>query len=133
MFQTGEINIKALPDNCEILINGTFVDYPPVLKRALAAGQADAPFGAGHYAEVVEQGAGEAEHGDAGLREPLRVGDEVVPVASAHELAAASPTAELLVHPEAGHRFAEPSHRRWPMKFGWVVQSTPISGKKFWE
>jgi putative redox protein len=39
--------------------------------------------------------------------------DEVVPVASAHELAAASPTAELLVHPEAGHRFAEPSHRRW--------------------
>jgi len=34
----GEINIQALPDNCEILIGGTFVDYPPILERALAAG-----------------------------------------------------------------------------------------------
>jgi len=35
----GEINIRALPDNCEILIGGTFVDYPPILGRELAAGQ----------------------------------------------------------------------------------------------
>ncbi len=34
----GEINIRALPDNCEILIGGTFVDYPPIFERALAAG-----------------------------------------------------------------------------------------------
>jgi len=35
----GEINIRALPDNCEVLIGGTFVDYPPILERALAAGR----------------------------------------------------------------------------------------------
>jgi serine/threonine protein kinase len=35
----GEINIQAFPDNCEILIGGTFVDYPPILERELAAGR----------------------------------------------------------------------------------------------
>ena len=35
----GEINIKALPDNCEVLIGGTFVEYPPILDRKLAAGR----------------------------------------------------------------------------------------------
>jgi serine/threonine protein kinase len=35
----GEINIRALPDNCEVLIGGTFVDYPPILERSLAAGR----------------------------------------------------------------------------------------------
>jgi hypothetical protein len=35
----GAINIRALPDNCEILIGGTFVDYPPILDRKLAAGR----------------------------------------------------------------------------------------------
>ncbi|MCG6924214.1 MAG: protein kinase [Acidobacteria bacterium] len=34
----GEINIRALPDNCEVLIDGTSKDYPPILERALAAG-----------------------------------------------------------------------------------------------
>jgi serine/threonine protein kinase len=35
----GEINIRALPDNCEVLIGGSFVDYPPILGRELAAGR----------------------------------------------------------------------------------------------
>ena len=34
----GRINIKANPDNCEVLIGGTFVDYPPILDRAIVAG-----------------------------------------------------------------------------------------------
>jgi serine/threonine protein kinase len=40
----GEINIRALPDNCEVLISGTFVDYPPILGRALAAGRHSVTF-----------------------------------------------------------------------------------------
>jgi len=34
----GKINIKASPDNCEVFIDGAFVDYPPILDRAVAAG-----------------------------------------------------------------------------------------------
>jgi serine/threonine-protein kinase len=34
----GRINIKANPDNCEVLIGGAFVDYPPILDRAIVAG-----------------------------------------------------------------------------------------------
>ncbi len=34
----GKINIRALPDNCQVFIDGTFVDYPPVLDRAVAEG-----------------------------------------------------------------------------------------------
>jgi hypothetical protein len=34
----GRINIKASPDNCEVFIDGSFVDYPPILDRAVAAG-----------------------------------------------------------------------------------------------
>ena len=34
----GRINIKASPDNCQVFIDGTFVDYPPILDRAVAAG-----------------------------------------------------------------------------------------------
>ncbi|MCU0241512.1 MAG: hypothetical protein MUF51_03710, partial [Vicinamibacteria bacterium] len=34
----GRVNIKANPDNCEIFIDGVFVDYPPVLDKAVAAG-----------------------------------------------------------------------------------------------
>ncbi len=33
-----KINIRALPDNCQVFIDGTFVDYPPVLDRAVAEG-----------------------------------------------------------------------------------------------
>jgi predicted Ser/Thr protein kinase len=34
----GRINIKANPDNCEVLIGGAFADYPPILDRAIVAG-----------------------------------------------------------------------------------------------
>jgi predicted Ser/Thr protein kinase len=34
----GRINIKASPDNCQVFIDGTFVDYPPILDRAVAVG-----------------------------------------------------------------------------------------------
>jgi len=34
----GKINIKASPDNCEVFIDGSFVDYPPILDRAVATG-----------------------------------------------------------------------------------------------
>jgi serine/threonine protein kinase len=34
----GKINIKANPDNCEVFIDGAFVDYPPILDKAVAVG-----------------------------------------------------------------------------------------------
>jgi hypothetical protein len=34
----GKINIRANPDNCEVFIDGVFVDYPPILNRAIAEG-----------------------------------------------------------------------------------------------
>lgn len=34
----GKINIRAMPDNCEVLIDGRFVDYPPILGKDIAAG-----------------------------------------------------------------------------------------------
>jgi hypothetical protein len=34
----GRLSIRANPDNCEIFIDGTFVDYPPILDRPVAAG-----------------------------------------------------------------------------------------------
>jgi hypothetical protein len=34
----GKISIKANPDNCEVFIGGVFVDYPPILDRAIAEG-----------------------------------------------------------------------------------------------
>ncbi len=34
----GRISIRATPDNCEVFIDGAFVDYPPIIDRALAAG-----------------------------------------------------------------------------------------------
>jgi serine/threonine-protein kinase len=34
----GKINIRALPDNCQVFIDGAFVDYPPVLDRAIVEG-----------------------------------------------------------------------------------------------
>ena len=35
----GKLNVRAVPDNCEIFVNGTFVDYPPILDRPAAAGR----------------------------------------------------------------------------------------------
>jgi hypothetical protein len=34
----GEINIMARPENCRVLIGGTFVDYPPIRDRAVVVG-----------------------------------------------------------------------------------------------
>ena len=34
----GKLNVRANPDNCEVFIDGRFVDYPPILDRAVAAG-----------------------------------------------------------------------------------------------
>jgi hypothetical protein len=34
----GKLNIRALPDNCQVAIDGTFVDYPPILNKAVASG-----------------------------------------------------------------------------------------------
>jgi hypothetical protein len=35
----GKLNVRAVPDNCEVLVNGTFVDYPPILDHPVAAGR----------------------------------------------------------------------------------------------
>jgi serine/threonine-protein kinase len=35
---TGTINVRASPDNCKVFVNGVFVDYPPILERAIVAG-----------------------------------------------------------------------------------------------
>jgi hypothetical protein len=34
----GRIHIKASPDNCQVFIDGAFVDYPPILDRQVAVG-----------------------------------------------------------------------------------------------
>jgi hypothetical protein len=34
----GRVSIRAVPDNCEVSIDGIFADYPPILERPLAAG-----------------------------------------------------------------------------------------------
>jgi serine/threonine protein kinase len=34
----GKLNVRANPDNCQVFVDGTFVDYPPILDRAVAAG-----------------------------------------------------------------------------------------------
>lgn len=36
--ELGRINIRANPDNCQVLIDGAFVDYPPILDRPLSPG-----------------------------------------------------------------------------------------------
>jgi hypothetical protein len=35
----GKLNVRAVPDNCEVFVNGTFVDYPPILDHPVAAGR----------------------------------------------------------------------------------------------
>jgi hypothetical protein len=34
----GKLNVRAIPDNCQVFVDGTFVDYPPILDRAVASG-----------------------------------------------------------------------------------------------
>jgi tRNA A-37 threonylcarbamoyl transferase component Bud32 len=36
---TGELNVQANPDNCRVFVDGVFVDYPPIFKKALVAGR----------------------------------------------------------------------------------------------
>jgi hypothetical protein len=35
----GKLNVRASPDNCQVLVDGVFVDYPPILDRPAAAGR----------------------------------------------------------------------------------------------
>jgi hypothetical protein len=35
----GKLNVRAAPDNCEVFVDGAFVDYPPILERLVAAGR----------------------------------------------------------------------------------------------
>jgi hypothetical protein len=35
----GRIHVRANPDNCQVFIDGVFVDYPPILDRPIAAGR----------------------------------------------------------------------------------------------
>jgi hypothetical protein len=35
----GKLNVRAVPDNCEVFVDGAFVDYPPILDRLVAAGK----------------------------------------------------------------------------------------------
>jgi serine/threonine-protein kinase len=35
----GRVSIRALPDSCEVSIDGVFADYPPILERAVASGE----------------------------------------------------------------------------------------------
>jgi hypothetical protein len=36
--ELGRISIRANPDNCQVLIDGMFVDYPPILDKPIASG-----------------------------------------------------------------------------------------------
>jgi serine/threonine protein kinase len=35
----GKLNVRANPDNCQVFVDGTFVDYPPILDKSVAAGR----------------------------------------------------------------------------------------------
>ena len=35
----GKLNVRAVPDNCEVFVDGAFVDYPPILDRLVASGR----------------------------------------------------------------------------------------------
>jgi len=35
----GKLNVRAAPDNCEVFVDGAFVDYPPILERLVSAGR----------------------------------------------------------------------------------------------
>ncbi|MCM2255390.1 MAG: protein kinase [Vicinamibacteria bacterium] len=37
--EAGKLSVNANPDNCEVFVDGTFVDYPPILNRAMSAGK----------------------------------------------------------------------------------------------
>jgi serine/threonine-protein kinase len=35
----GKLNVRASPDNCQVFVDGAFVDYPPILDRAAVVGR----------------------------------------------------------------------------------------------
>lgn len=35
----GRLNVRASPDNCEVFVDGAFVDYPPILDRPAVVGR----------------------------------------------------------------------------------------------
>ena len=35
----GKLNARATPENCQVLVDDVFVDYPPIRDRPLAAGR----------------------------------------------------------------------------------------------
>jgi hypothetical protein len=37
--RTGKLNVRAMPDNCQVFVDGVFLDYPPILDRPAAAGR----------------------------------------------------------------------------------------------
>jgi serine/threonine protein kinase len=55
----GKIGVRASPDNCKVFVDGIFVDYPPILDRAIAAGNHvlsfEWPDGARHEERIVIQ------------------------------------------------------------------------------
>ena len=40
----GRLSIRANPDNCQVFIDGTFVDYPPILDKLVSAGSHSVSF-----------------------------------------------------------------------------------------
>jgi hypothetical protein len=40
----GKLNVRATPDNCEVFVGETFVDYPPILDKPVAAGRYEVSF-----------------------------------------------------------------------------------------
>ena len=37
--RTGKLNVRAAPDNCQVFVDGVFLDYPPILDRLVASGR----------------------------------------------------------------------------------------------
>jgi hypothetical protein len=34
----GRLSVRAIPDNCEVYLDGVFLDHPPVIDKAVTAG-----------------------------------------------------------------------------------------------
>jgi serine/threonine-protein kinase len=59
--ELGRISIRANPDNCRVLIDGTFLDYPPILNRPISRGRHAVEFqwpDSARRVETVEVGKG---------------------------------------------------------------------------
>jgi hypothetical protein len=53
----GKLSIRANPDNCQVFIDGSFVDYPPILDKPVAAGDHNVLFkwpDGSHHEEVAQ-------------------------------------------------------------------------------